>query len=297
MTRRKRIRYDPANDLYSVLGLSPSATAEEIRRSFRQRAKAVHPDLNPKNADWAHQQFQRLNDAYDILSDPSLRTEYDQRRNVYYRHRGADGLAWWERPNPTAEGRRRGDSTSGVPFTDHNRRRTWNTMRRKRRQRTRSYEVLFVLSAIMLGGSLCAWIVGIPGRYASTAGNVAIVPGSSDTPAADGLCSDQDAVITSPANGANIPGRFSIRGTATSGEFAFYTLDITSLSHASSTAALVTLPVISLIGSTPVRDGLLAADGIIGNLAPGDYTLRLTVTLAGGKKLAPCEVRIHHTAS
>ena len=64
---KRRLRYDPANDLYAVLDVQPSATLDDLRRSFRQRAKEVHPDLNPDKTNWAHEQFQRLNDAYDIL--------------------------------------------------------------------------------------------------------------------------------------------------------------------------------------------------------------------------------------
>ena len=81
MTKRK-IRYDPTDDLYAVLGVLPSATADEIHRAFRQRAKQVHPDLNPGKLEWAHAQFQRVNDAHDILTDTVLRAEYDMKRRM-----------------------------------------------------------------------------------------------------------------------------------------------------------------------------------------------------------------------
>src|SRR5262245_59964618 len=103
MSRRKPIRYDPANDLYRVLGVPPSATSDEIRRSFRLRAKEVHPDRNPDKVDWAHQQFQQLNDAYDILNDPELRVEYDRTRRIFRHERDTEGVAWWDRPTPPVE--------------------------------------------------------------------------------------------------------------------------------------------------------------------------------------------------
>lgn len=63
---------------YSVLGLTPSATAEEIRRAFRQKAKDLHPDRNP-SAD-AKTLFQRVNEAHRTLSNESSRARYDALR-------------------------------------------------------------------------------------------------------------------------------------------------------------------------------------------------------------------------
>src|SRR5258707_8315678 len=79
----KRLRYDPANDYYTILGVSPRATLEEIHRAFRQRAKTVHPDLNPERAQWAHEQFQSLTAAHDTLGDSTSRTAYDEQRRQH----------------------------------------------------------------------------------------------------------------------------------------------------------------------------------------------------------------------
>ena len=94
MARRERVRYDPANDYYLILGISPTATADEIQTAFRRHAKALHPDRNPDQQ--ATVQFQRLSEAYAILGDPALRAEYDTLRE--YRSYSAPPAP---RPRPT----------------------------------------------------------------------------------------------------------------------------------------------------------------------------------------------------
>lgn len=79
MTARKRVHYDPYHDLYVVIGVSPFAPPDQIQRAYRARAKQVHPDVNPANPE-AVARFQALNEAYDLLSDPNLRLEYDRQR-------------------------------------------------------------------------------------------------------------------------------------------------------------------------------------------------------------------------
>ena len=80
MARRGRVRYNPANDYYLILGVNHSATTDEIQNAFRQRAKKLHPDRNPDNE--ATVQFQRLSEAYAVLSDPASRAEYDTVRET-----------------------------------------------------------------------------------------------------------------------------------------------------------------------------------------------------------------------
>lgn len=62
-------------DYYEVLGVARTASADEVKRAFRKKAKECHPDTN-KSPD-AEAQFKELGEAYDVLSDPNKRQVYD----------------------------------------------------------------------------------------------------------------------------------------------------------------------------------------------------------------------------
>lgn len=64
-------------DYYKTLGVSRTASAEDIKRAYRRLAKQYHPDHNPGNAE-AETKFKQVRDAYDVLSDPEKRRAYDQ---------------------------------------------------------------------------------------------------------------------------------------------------------------------------------------------------------------------------
>ena len=64
-------------DYYEVLGLSKGASADEIKKAYRQMAKKYHPDMNPDNKE-AEQKFKDVNEAYAVLSDPEKKAQYDQ---------------------------------------------------------------------------------------------------------------------------------------------------------------------------------------------------------------------------
>jgi curved DNA-binding protein len=69
-------------DYYKVLGLNKDASQEDIKRAYRKLARKFHPDLNPDNKE-AHQTFQQINEANEVLSDPEMRKKYDQYGEQY----------------------------------------------------------------------------------------------------------------------------------------------------------------------------------------------------------------------
>ncbi len=68
-------------DYYLILKISPNATIEEIKASFRRLARQYHPDLNPDDPE-AAECFKAISEAYDTLSDPLKRRRYDRDRSL-----------------------------------------------------------------------------------------------------------------------------------------------------------------------------------------------------------------------
>lgn len=65
-------------DYYEVLGIEKSASADEIKKAFRKKAKQYHPDANPDNKAEAEEKFKEVNEAYEVLSDQNKRAAYDR---------------------------------------------------------------------------------------------------------------------------------------------------------------------------------------------------------------------------
>ena len=71
-------------DYYEVLGLSKGASEQEIKKAYRSLAKKYHPDMNHEPG--AEEKFKEINEAYEVLSDPQKKANYDQ-----FGHAGMDG--------------------------------------------------------------------------------------------------------------------------------------------------------------------------------------------------------------
>lgn len=109
-------------DYYEILGVPREASNDEIKQVFRRLARQYHPDLNPGNKE-AEEKFKDIGEAYEVLSDPSKRAQYDQ-FSRFWKQRGFQGRQGTPRPkswdNRPQGGRTGNEEVDFSQFPDFN---------------------------------------------------------------------------------------------------------------------------------------------------------------------------------
>jgi len=78
-------------DYYDILGVSKSASAEEIKKAYRKQALEWHPDRHKDDKEAAEKRFKEINEAYQVLSNPQKRTAFDQYGSAAFSPGGGPG--------------------------------------------------------------------------------------------------------------------------------------------------------------------------------------------------------------
>jgi hypothetical protein len=259
MPTRKRLSYDPYNDHYVALGISPSASPAEIQNAFRARAKQLHPDRNADER--AKEQFQHVNEAYDILSNPMLRAEYDEVRDMA--NIGRRGRTLW----------RNGSMSGMAAFT--------GLMRGPYRTVVAVVGVVLVANVLFI----LATRLNPLSASATPATQAAVLAPQALDPNADAVC-DPGATISSPGNNASLFSAVDVSGS-TSGP---YEVDWSPIQFDAGGRPQTDWRALAN-GNSPVARGILVSRTQTAALPQNERLfLRLTVTPGGGQPYQICEI-------
>ncbi|MCK9404682.1 MAG: J domain-containing protein [Chitinophagaceae bacterium] len=104
-------------DYYKILGLDKTATLKDIKNAYRKLARKYHPDLNPNDKD-AKKNFQQINEANEVLSDPEKRKKYDQYGKDWQHADQFENAKQYQEQSSNARGARYSGTQSEGDFSD-----------------------------------------------------------------------------------------------------------------------------------------------------------------------------------
>ncbi|HBX49621.1 MAG: molecular chaperone DnaJ [Bacteroidetes bacterium RIFOXYA12_FULL_35_11] len=104
-------------DYYKILGLDKTATPKDIKNAYRRLARKFHPDLNPNNKE-ANANFQKINEANEVLSDPVKRKKYDQYGKDWQHAEEFDKSKQYQQQSSNFGGSSYSGAQSGGDFSD-----------------------------------------------------------------------------------------------------------------------------------------------------------------------------------
>ncbi len=104
-------------DYYKILGIEKKASAAEIKSAYRKLARKYHPDLNPNDTD-AKRNFQQINEANEVLSDPEKRKKYDKYGKDWKQAEQFENAKQYQEQPSDFRGQKYSRSQSGGDFSD-----------------------------------------------------------------------------------------------------------------------------------------------------------------------------------
>jgi curved DNA-binding protein len=104
-------------DYYKLLGIDKTATSKDVKNAYRKLARKYHPDLNPNDKD-AKKNFQQINEANEVLSDPEKRKKYDQYGNDWQHAEQFDNAKQYRKQSSNSRGPRYSGAQSEGDFSD-----------------------------------------------------------------------------------------------------------------------------------------------------------------------------------
>lgn len=104
-------------DYYKILGIDKTASPKDVKNAYRKLARKFHPDLNPNDAD-AKKNFQQINEANEVLSDPEKRKKYDQYGKDWQHAEEFEKQKYDQEKANNSRGPRYSGETSGRDFSE-----------------------------------------------------------------------------------------------------------------------------------------------------------------------------------